>query len=70
MIRLGMDADGESSMEDLLDAAREVERRYYERDALWVKLSAGERQEADAAADLPDGGPGCTKCADLCSLMR
>lgn len=44
-----MEAERDAPMRTLLDAALEVERWYYERDALWVKLSVDERQEADAA---------------------
>jgi hypothetical protein len=44
-----MNTERDDPMRALLEAAREVERWYYERDVLWVDSSAEERQEADAA---------------------
>lgn len=37
------------SLEALLEAARAVERWYYGRDAMWVRLTATDRQHADEA---------------------
>lgn len=35
--------------EDVIQAAREVDRWYYEQDAMWVELTPEEHQQADAA---------------------
>lgn len=44
-----METDRDARIKALLDAARQVEHWYYERDALWVKINRDELQEADAA---------------------
>lgn len=41
--------DVAGAVEDVVEAARDVDRWYYEQDAMWMKLTPEERQEADAA---------------------
>lgn len=42
-------ADQESRTQALLEATRDVEHWYYERDAMWVTLRRDELEKADAA---------------------